>query len=295
MKKLLTILLSMMLCVSSASATIIPPAGVDEDFKAWTGLEATPAVVLCESLTVLNARGDQGGKKVDVLTYTGNDILVTESWDGYAQVHYSDGAALGWVRNDYLLMDPAWYLCDEDMQVYAYPDAMSPRVALLDKGTRLPIITQWDDEESINGWVCVSLRGAAGWIRKTPKDTVDNTWFRLEMIRDYTFAELSFPYTTGSMIYFDDEESRVALETMLMSVNDMGGMVAGCPFDAVLTIELVDGQEIQLQIATDSCCVYRVDGRDYQYARNLWSEEGGVDNSVLFGLFGVDAQDNWLE
>ena len=90
------------------------------------------------------------------LNYTGKDILVIDSWDGWAQIHYSDGAELGWVRSDYLLMDPAWYLCDEDTQVYAYPDFMSPCVALLDKGAKLPILTEWEDGESLSGWVCVS-------------------------------------------------------------------------------------------------------------------------------------------
>lgn len=200
------------------------------------------------------------------------------------------------MRNDYLLMDPAWYVCDESVQAYAYPDTMAPRVALLSKGDMLPIITEYEDEQTISGWVCVSLRGAAGWIRKNPNDTANETWFRPEMIRGYAFAELSFPYTTGSMIYFDDEESLAALEEMLVNANDMGGMIAGCPFGAVMTIELADGQEIQLQIATDSCCVYRVDGRDYQYARNLWTPgEGSPDNSVLFSLFGTNAQDDWAD
>ena len=148
MKKLLIALLILTLCTSCASATILPPTGVDEGFKAWTGIDCTPAVVLCESLSVLNNRGDQGGKRVETLYYSGNTIPVIESWDGYAKIYYSDGNETGWVRSDYLLMDPAWYLCDEDVQVYAYPDTMAPRVALLDKGTKLPIITQWDDEKA---------------------------------------------------------------------------------------------------------------------------------------------------
>ena len=188
MKKFVITLLLLLCCAASALADILPATGVDEDFKAWTGLECTPAVVLCESLSILDNRGDQGGKKVGTLLY-GNTPPVIESWDGYAKIYYADGSKTGWVRNDYLLMDPAWYLCDEDMQVYAYPDTMSPRVALLDKGTKLPIITEYNDD-TINGWVCVSLRGAAGWIRKTPKDTADDTWFRPEMLSDITGAVL---------------------------------------------------------------------------------------------------------
>ena len=286
MKKFLAILLMMALGLSSASATILPPVGVDEDYKAWTGIEATPAVVLCESLTVYDERGDQGGRKVSTILYTGTDRAVLESWDGWAQIQYSDGAEPGWVRSDYLLMDPAWYLCDDDVQVRAYPDAMAPCVALLDKGTKLPILTEYDDGESLSGWVCVSLRGAAGWICKNPADTADSTWFRPELLADIGAAVLQLgDEAVGSY----DAEVMEQLAVLLTNAEDRGGPVAGCPFTATLTLLLADNREIRLQLATDSCCVYRVDGRDYAYARHLFSEaEGSPENSVLYGLFGID-------
>lgn len=291
MKKYLLMLTALLLLVSTASATILPATGVDEDFMAWTGIECTPAVVLCESLSILNARGDQGGKKVDTLYYSGETTRpVIESWDGYAKIYYSDGNKTGWVRNDYLLMDPAWYLCDDDVQVYAYPDTMSPRVALLDKGTKLPIITEYQDD-SINGWVCVSLRGAAGWIRKTPKDTADETWFRPEMLADITGAVLQMgDNAAGSM----DKAVMTELSRLLTNVEDQGGAMAGCPFQATLTLMLADGQKVEMQLATDSCCIYRVNNRDYAYARHLFDPyEGAPDNSVLFSLFGMSAADTW--
>lgn len=291
MKKILLPLLIFLRCVSTASATILPPTGVDESFAAWTGIECTPAVVLCESLSILNARGDQGGKKVSALLYSGKDIPVIESWDGYAKIYYSDGNETGWVRSDYLMMDPAWYVCDEDVQVYAYPDTMAPRVALLDKGAKLPILTEWDDDETINGWVCVSLRGAAGWIRKTPKDTVNQTSFRPEMLSDITGAVLQ---VGGDAAGISDRAVLNQLAVLLTNVEDHGYPISGCPFMATLTLMLAGGQKVELQLATDSCCVYRVDGRDYSYARNLWDpDEGAPDNSVLFGLFGLSAESTW--
>ena len=289
MKRIFSLLLTALLCMSSASATILPPAGVSEGYKAWTGIEATPAVVLCESLTVYDQRGDQGGKKVSTILYTGTARPVLDSWDGWAQIQYSDGAEPGWVRSDYLLMDPAWYLCDEGVQVYAYPDTMSPRVALLGTGDELPIITQYDTE--YEGWVCVSLRGAAGWIRKTPKDTVNDTWFRPEMLADITGAVLE---CGGEAAGSADPTVLNQLAVMLTNVEDKGGPMAGCPFMATLTLMLADGRKVELQLATDSCCVYRVDGRDYAYARNLFDPyEGAPDNSVLFGLFGTSAEITW--
>lgn len=292
MKKILLPLLIFLLCMSAASATILPASGVDEDFKAWTGIECTPAVVLCQSLSVLDERGDQGGRKVNTLYYhSGETIPVIESWDGFAKIYYSDGTKTGWVRSDYLLMDPAWYVCDDATQVYAYPDAMAPRVALLGTGDVLPILTQWDDDRNLSGWVCVSLRGAAGWIRKTPKDTVDATWFRPEMLSDISGAVLQMgDNAVGSA----DRAVLNQLAVMLTNVEDKGGPMAGCPFQATLTLMLAGGQKVELQLATDSCCIYRVDNRDYAYARNLFDPyEGAPDNSVLFSLFGMDVQDTW--
>lgn len=294
MKRILLVTLALLLCLSTASATILPSSGVDEDFKAWTGIECTPAVVLCQSLSVLDNRGDQGGKKVDTLYYhSGETIPVIESWDGFANIYYADGTKTGWVRSDYLLMDPAWYACDDATQVYAYPDAMAPRVALLGTGDTLPILTQWNDEESMADWVCVSLRGAAGWICKTPKDTVGDTWFRPEMLADIT----------GAVMQLGDEAAGSAdkavldrLAVLLTNVEDKGGPMAGCPFGATLTLMLADGQKVELQLATDSCCIYRVNGRDYAYARNLFDPyEGAPDNSVLFSLFGMSAESTWAK
>ena len=290
LKRLTALLMTILLLINAASATILPATGVDDDFLAWTGISCTPAVVLCESLTVLDERGDQGGKPVDQLLYSGKTIPVIESWDGYAKIYYSDGNKTGWVRNDYLMMDPAWYLCDEDVQAFAYPDVMSPRVALLDKGTKLPIITEYNDD-TINGWVCVSLRGAAGWIRKTPKDTADETWFRPEMLADITGAVLQMG---DNAVGSTDKAVLTELSRLLTNVEDKGGPMAGCPFTATLTLLLADGQKVELLLATDSCCVYRVNNRDYAYARHLYDPyEGSPENSVLFGLFGMNVEDLW--
>lgn len=287
MKRLLLLLLSLTMLCGTASATILPPSGVDEDFKAWTGIECTPAVILCESLSVLDNRGDQGGKKVNTLLYSGKDIPVIESWDGYAKIYYADGAKTGWVRSDYLMMNPAWYLCDEDTQVYAYPDAMAPRVALLDAGTKLAILTQTADERE-REWVCVSLRGAAGWIRKTPRDTAEQTWFRPEMLADIAGAVLQMGDEAAGI---SDEKTLEELSVLLTNVRDEGAPMAGCPFTATLTLMLRDGQKIELQLATDSCCTYRVNNRDYAYARHLFiAEEGAPQNSVLFSLFGLSTE-----
>ncbi len=288
MRKIFLPLLALMLCWNTAFASILPATGVVEEFYAWTGLACQPAVVLCESLTIYDARGDQGGQAVDTLLYTGQAIPVLESWDGYAKIYYADGTKTGWVRNEYLKLDPAWYVCDEAMPVYAYPEAMAPRLAWLDEGTYLPILAEYEDGASIGGWVCVSLRGAAGWIRKTPADTADRTWYDPAMAAWLVRAELA---AGGNIVPLSDQDALAVLSDLLTNVEDQGGMVAGCPFTAVLTLTTAEGKTIDLQLATDSCCVYRVDGRDYAYARHLSDPtEGSPSNQALFSLFGMDAQ-----
>ena len=290
MKKFLLCLLSLLLMVPTASATILPPTGVDEDFLEWTGIECTPAVILCKTISVYDERGDQGGQKVETLRYSGETIPVIESWDGWALIYYDDGSKTGWVHSEYLLFDPAWYVCDEGTPVYAYPDTMAPRVGYLAKGSKQAIITEYDDDQSVNGWVCVSLRGAAGWIRKTAADTADETWFDPGFLQTMMGAMLTYD---GEAIYTSlagNGDKINTLVELLTNAEDLGGEVAGCPFGATLEVHLADGSRITLEIATDSCCVYRVDGRDYQYARNLWDPyEGSPDSSVLLEVF--DLQD----
>ena len=285
MKKWLICLLTLLLCASTAFATILPPAGVDADFRDWTGISCTPAVILCQTISVYDARGDQGGRKVETLRYSGQTVPVIESWDGWALIYYSDGNKTGWVHSEYLVFDPAWYVCDEGTPVYAYPDTMAPRVGYLTKGDKHAIITEYDAGRE--GWVCVSLRGAAGWIRKTSADTASETWFRPEQLAHITSAVLTWQGEAISISYFNPEDVE-ALAALLTNADDLGGTYAGCPFDATLELTLSGGQRVTLQIATDSCCVYRVDGRDYQYARHLDNGEDHPDNTVLLNIFGLE-------
>ena len=279
MKRILAIAISIMLFATTASATVLPPEGISAGYLSFTGIEAYRAVVLCESLSVCDERE---GKAIDKL-YFGDTFMTSESWDGWADCSYADGSKTGWVRSDYIVIDPAYYLTDAQTAVYAYGDTMAPRVALLDKGIKLPIVAEMDD------WYVVSLRGASGWIRKTPADTVNQTWFRSEMLSDIVQADLVIG---AERFALHDEEKLAQLSLLLCSTNDLGGPMAGCPFGAQLTLKLGSSAQMKYQVsqvtielATDSCCVYRVDGRDYQYARSLKTEDNSPDNTLVFDLF----------
>ena len=163
MKKLfcLTVLAALLLsgCFGSASAQIIPPYG--------EGQIGLIAVVLCESLS-LRQSPSTSAKVVETLQYRAL-INVTDQQDGWARCVLGDSedSPVGWVNSEYIVIDPAWYVPDAKTPVYAWNDTTAPKVALLDASTnpldfdaRLPILK--DD----GNWLCVSLRGASGWIRK---------------------------------------------------------------------------------------------------------------------------------
>ena len=274
MKRITIILWILLLGLSCAHASVLPAEGIQQGFRQFTGLSGKRAVVLCESLSICDERN---GRVIHKLPY-GEIFITTEGWDGWADCSYSDGSICGWVRSDYIMVDPAYYVTDEAVQVYAYGDTMAPRVALLDKGEKLPILHDAGD------WFVVSLRGAAGWIRKTPADTVAQTWFRPESLSSFIAAQLDM---NGQSYRLTDPASLNTLAQLLTNVKDMGAPLAGCPFGAKLQLLLTDGQLVVLELAADNCCVYRIDNRDYQYARHLKSGDSAVSNDCLFGLFGI--------
>ena len=151
----LTVLLALALLLGSvmtANAEIIPASG-----EGQIGLQA---VVLCESLT-LRESPSAGAAAVKALPF-GAVIIVMKQEDGWAECVLSDSedALSGWVRAEYLVLDPAWYKTSAATPVYAWNEETAPKIALLDADTLLPILK--DDGD----WLIVSLRGAVGWIHK---------------------------------------------------------------------------------------------------------------------------------
>ena len=149
---ILTVMIMIIGSMMTVQAEIIPPYG-----EGQIGLSA---VVLCENLTLREAPGANAGI-LDSL-HDGARIIVSEQKDGWAHIFTGDSedSAEGWVKAEYLAIDPAWYRADSATPVYAWNDTSALKVGLLDKDTVLPILK--DDGE----WIVVGLRGASGWIHK---------------------------------------------------------------------------------------------------------------------------------
>lgn len=256
-------------------AEILPPYG-----QGQIGLQA---VVLCESLTVRQDRSVDS-KAVKTLLY-GDTFIVQDKWDGWANCFLSDSVDAGpsgWVNSDYIIIDPSWYRTDEATPVYAWNDTMAPKVALLSKGTKLPILK--DDGD----WLVVSLRGASGWIYKNAADRIAKGMIeKIRSISNVEKVELSTPKDTYTL---SDETGIKWIEENFSIAQPI--MSAGCPFDATLTLFCKDGSTMTLYVATDSCHTFRTeDGSYFAYgngdeALRLYGSTSGIGEK-FWQLFGI--------
>ena len=160
----LTILTALVLalgCMGAVHAEINPPCEPGQQI-------GYPAVVLCEKLT-LREEPATSSKALKTLRYGDQPIIVgadqpegakKENGFVYCTLGDSEDSPSGWINADYIVINPAWYVTEKNTAVYAWNDTAAPKVALLNKGTRLPILKE------AGNWYLVSLRGAVGWIRK---------------------------------------------------------------------------------------------------------------------------------
>ena len=148
-------------CIGAAHAEVIPPYGPGQQI-------GYPAVELCEKLT-LREKPSASSKTMQSLKYGDQPIVINadlpegpEEENGfvYCILDDSEDSPCGWIDSDYIVINPAWYVTEQKTRVYAWNDSAAPKVALLEKGTRLPILKEDGD------WYLVSLRGAVGWIHR---------------------------------------------------------------------------------------------------------------------------------
>ena len=158
---ILTVMVLVIGCIGTACAEIIPPCEPGQQI-------GYPAVVLCETLT-LREKPNTSAKTVKTLNYGDLPIVVgadlpegpkEENGFVYCTLGDSEDSPCGWINSDYIFINPAWYVTEKKVTVYAWDDISAPKIALLDKDSRLPILKEEED------WYLVSLRGAVGWIHK---------------------------------------------------------------------------------------------------------------------------------
>ena len=73
------------------------------------------------------------------------------------------------------------------------------------------------------------------------------------------------------------------IESLLSNSLDLG-YSAGCPFDSLLTLELVNGKTVTVAVANDDCDAWMSNGRFYTFYPNDGSDNDGNIGIRLFKL-----------
>lgn len=114
------------------------------------------ALVLCQSLT-LRAQPDVTSAPLASLPY-GTLLTCSSAWHpGWLEVTVDDQT--GWVRDEFLLLDPQYITFSAETPVLAWPSPDAPWIGLLDAGTSAPVLGV------SNGYTVISLRGASGFVQ----------------------------------------------------------------------------------------------------------------------------------
>ncbi len=274
-KYAMTLLLALALaCLSGVSAAeILPPRGM--------GQVGFQAVVLCRDLTVRESRS-ASSKAVAVL-HAGNLFITQGAVDGWCDCFLSeDGGRTGWIKADYVAVDPAWYKAEKSTPVYPWDAEGDIRVGLLEAGEEYPVLMARDE------WVVIGLRGASGWICD-PQGAREalKAVFTPDRLRGVVRAELTAP--DGNVYSLTDGEKLQWIGDHFSNARRVMG--TGCSFDAVLRLTLADGDVIPLTVATDSCCVFITEkGAHYNYGLDVPGESSAVSRA-FWALFGLDPAD----
>ncbi len=269
------LLLALLLACSSAAAgaEIIPSVGM--------GQVGFQAVVLCHSLTVRESR-DAASRAVNVLH--AGDLFITQSTvDGWCNcfLHENQGRD-GWVKAEYVAVDPAWYRVEKPTPVYPWNREGALRVGLLEAGEKYPVLMAEGE------WIVIGLRGASGWIHD-PQGAQDalQAVFRPDRLPTAVRAALTAP--DGKVYSLNGGEKLQWIRDNFSIAQQV--TATGCPFDAELRLTLQDGSVVSLAMATDSCRTFRTEsGVYYQYGTADSDDSSGVGNA-FWAMFGLNARD----
>ena len=271
MKKYLSLFICLLLSISCAQAQIVPPEGEVASWKGYTGTAAKRAVVLCDTLTV---RDQPGANAIDTLR-RGDTFMTWEGFDGYVNAVYADGSKQGWVKQEYVVIDPAYYVTEKETPAYAWGDADNAlRVGLLSPGEKLPILYVTED------FYVVALRGASAWIKMEAPEMES---YDFSVFDGLLNATMLCKNRDGCESAYPLVGSREELAKVLMDSAPLG-FASACPFGIyTLSVTCRDGLVRKLDIAADSCSTFILDGVYYEYNQSAPEQ----DNRVLLDLFSI--------
>lgn len=129
---------------------------IQEEYNGYDGF-----FVLCESLS-LRENPQTTSNTLATLAYGTYGAIIGENefWHHVVYRNEQGQRLSGWVKKDYILVNPQYFIPREETPVYAIPSHNSKRVGLISGETSYPIIGELD------GFLAISLRGASGFVIK---------------------------------------------------------------------------------------------------------------------------------
>ncbi|MDR2505718.1 MAG: SH3 domain-containing protein [Oscillospiraceae bacterium] len=127
-----------------------------------SGKVIVPAIVLAQNVSLRETANT--ASKLVMSIGNGEIVNVLSEANGWYYVEYNDRktntVATGYLRVDFLQKNPQFIIVTKLFDVYAMPVSGSKKVAQVAQGN-LVVIGEY------NGYVCVNVRTAAGFIRKS--------------------------------------------------------------------------------------------------------------------------------
>ena len=275
-KAIAALFLSMLLLFSASHAEILHSPEVDPDF-AGIGISAHEAIVLTDNLPLY---ASSSGNQVLAHLPAGQAFYTAQAQNDRLDYYNVAGQRLGWVCADDVLQWPSYLVLESDTNAFAAQGEDAPCVRLT-AGARLPLL-----DSLPAGYTVLGEGGARLWI--AAQDT-PQTPFSPALLPSITGAELRWLDASGvwQRSTLTDEASLSTLRTLLSAHQEVGALMAGCPFGRrLLTLTFEGGAQSTLDLACDSCCIFRVEGREFRYAHGMYSANGKSPSSdLLFCLF----------
>ena len=270
------LLISFLLIFSTASAEIIHSPEFDPSFLE-IGITAHEAVVLTDNLPLY---ASSSGNQVLAHLPAGQVFYTAQAQNGRLDYYNVAGQRLGWVCADGALQWPSYLVLEADTNAFAAQGDDAPCVRL-PAGARLPLLDSLPAGYTVLGEGCARLWIAA---QDTPQ-----TSFSPALLPSITGAELRWLDDSGvwQRSTLTDEAILSTLRTLLNAHQEVGALMAGCPFGRrLLTLTFEGGAQSTLDLACDSCCIFRVEGHEFRYAHGMYSANGKSPSSdLLFCLF----------
>lgn len=191
------------------------------------------------------------------------------SWR-YAVIEDQEAAVAAYVKASSAIYSDEWWIKgDRTMGLFVEYEGMIWE--FVESGELVYSLGRVKAEDAADLYaLCAETAREAGW-----QDTVPPEHLTGIVSATLRVGDREVPLTDAAML---DQ-----MEAMLSgSKYELGG--TGCPFTALLDVEVADGEILTIALATDSCGAWMSEGYYYSY---------GSDSQPLFDLFGVTQEELW--